>query len=122
MAYDQNNIFARILRGELPFKKVHENKHALAFHDVNPQMPVHVLVIPKGPYTDMEEFNASATLEEMGGLMRCMAEAAKNMGLAESGYRLISNNGSDAHQEVAHLHFHIFGGRPIMGRMIKAQN
>ena len=68
------------------------------------------------------EFTASATLQEMGDLMRCMAEAAKNMGLAESGYRLISNNGSDAHQEVAHLHFHIFGGRPIMGRMIKAQN
>jgi len=122
MAYDQNNIFAKILRGELPCKKVHENNHALAFHDINPQMPVHVLVIPKGPYTDMEGFNACATLEEMSDLMRCMAEAAKIMGLAESGYRLISNNGVDAHQEVAHLHFHIFGGRPIMGRMIKVQN
>ena len=122
MAYNPNNIFSRIIRGELPCKKVHENEHALAFHDINPQMPVHVLVIPKGPYTNMEEFNADATLEEMGGLMRCIAETAKIMKLAESGYRLISNNGSDAHQEVGHLHFHIFGGRPIMGRMIKVQN
>ena len=122
MAYNHNNIFARIIRGELPCKKVHENEHALAFHDINPQMPVHVLVIPKGPYTNIEEFNAGATLEEMGGLMRCIAETAKIMKLAESGYRLISNNGSDAHQEVDHLHFHIFGGRPIMGGMIKVQN
>ena len=122
MAYNQDNIFAKILRGELPCKKVHENEHALAFHDINPQMPVHVLVVPKGPYTNMEEFDAGASLEEMGSLMRCIAETAKIMNLVESGYRLISNNGSDAHQEVDHLHFHIFGGRPIIGRMIKAQN
>lgn len=122
MAYDQNNIFAKILRGEIPCKKVHENDHALAFHDINPQMPVHVLVIPKGPYTNLEAFNAGATLEEMGGFMRAVAETAKIAGVKTSGYRLVANNGEDAHQEVPHFHVHIFGGRRIMGRMIKAQD
>ncbi len=120
--YDQTNIFAKILRGEIPCKKIHENDHALAFHDINPQMPVHVLVIPKGPYTNLEDFNAGASLEEMGGFMRAVAETANLVGVAQSGYRLIANNGPDGHQEVPHFHVHIFGGRPIMGRMIKAQD
>ena len=108
--YDQTNIFAKILRSEIPCKKVHENDHALAFHDISPQMPVHVLVIPKGPYTNLEEF------------MRAVAETANLVGVAQSGYRLIANNGSDGHQEVPHFHVHILGGRPIMGGMIKAQD
>ncbi|MDE0940877.1 MAG: histidine triad nucleotide-binding protein [Alphaproteobacteria bacterium] len=122
MAYDQNNIFARILRGEIPCKKVYENDHALAFHDVSPQMPVHVLVIPKGSYTNLEEFHAGASVEEMGAFMQAVAETAKLSGVTESGYRLVANNGEDAHQEVPHFHMHIFGGQPIMGRMIKAQD
>jgi hypothetical protein len=85
--YDQTNIFAKILRGEIPCKKVHENDHALAFHDINPQMPVHVLVIPKGPYTNLEDFNAGASLEEMGGFMRAVAETANLVGVAQSGSR-----------------------------------
>ncbi|HJM92651.1 MAG: histidine triad nucleotide-binding protein [Alphaproteobacteria bacterium] len=122
MAYDQNNIFARILRGEIPCKKVHENEHALAFHDINPQMPVHVLVIPKGPYANLAEFNAKASVEEMSAFMQAVAETAKMVGVEDSGYRLVANNGEDAHQEVPHFHMHIFGGRRIMGRMIKAQD
>ena len=122
MAYDQNNIFARILRGEIPCKKVHENEHALAFHDINPQMPVHVLVIPKGPYTNLAEFNAKASVEEMSAFMQAVAETAKMVGVEDSGYRLVANNGEDAHQEVPHFHMHIFGGQRIMGRMIKAQD
>ena len=122
MAYDQNNIFDRILRGEIPCKKVHENEHALAFHDINPQMPVHVLVIPKGPYANLAEFNAKASVEEMSAFMQAVAETAKMVGVEDSGYRLVANNGEDAHQEVPHFHMHIFGGRRIMGRMIKAQD
>ena len=122
MAYDQNNIFARILRGEIPCKKMHENEHALAFHDINPQMPVHVLVIPKGPYANLAEFNAKASVEEMSAFMQAVAETAKMVGVEDSGYRLVANNGEDAHQEVPHFHMHIFGGRRIMGRMIKAQD
>ena len=122
MAYDQNNIFARILRGEIPCNKVYENDHALAFNDISPQMPAHVLVIPKGPYTNLEEFHAGASVEEMGGFIQAVAETAKLSGVTESGYRLVANNGVDAHQEVPHFHMHIFGGRPIAGRMIKAQD
>ncbi|MDP6874478.1 MAG: histidine triad nucleotide-binding protein [Alphaproteobacteria bacterium] len=122
MAYDSNNIFARLLRGEIPCNKVYENDHALAFHDINPQMPVHVLVIPKGPYINLAEFTAGASMEEMGAFMQAVAETAKLAGVEDSGYRLIANNGEDAHQEVPHFHMHIFGGRRIMGRMIKRQD
>ncbi|MDP6831410.1 MAG: histidine triad nucleotide-binding protein [Alphaproteobacteria bacterium] len=122
MAYDSNNIFARLLRGEIPCNKVYENDHALAFHDINPQMPVHVLVIPKGPYVNLAEFIAGASMEEMGAFMQAVAETAKLAGVEDSGYRLIANNGEDAHQEVPHFHMHIFGGRRIMGRMIKRQD
>ncbi|MDP6691633.1 MAG: histidine triad nucleotide-binding protein [Alphaproteobacteria bacterium] len=122
MAYDSNNIFARLLRGEIPCNKVYENEHVLAFHDINPQMPVHVLVIPKGPYINLAEFTAGASMEEMGAFMQAVAETAKLAGVEDSGYRLIANNGEDAHQEVPHFHMHIFGGRRIMGRMIKRQD
>lgn len=119
MAYDPNNVFARILRGEIPCKKVLETEHSLAFHDINPQMPVHVLVIPKGPYVNLDDFTAKASPEELADFIRAVGEVARQMGVAESGYRIIANNGPDAHQEVPHLHVHVFGGKRIGGRMIK---
>ncbi len=114
-AYDANNPFAKILRGEIPCKKVHETEHALAFHDVRPQAPAHVLVIPKGAYVDLDDFAARASEAEVAGLFRAVAETAKKLGLVETGYRILSNLGRDAHQEVFHLHIHIFGGRDLGG-------
>lgn len=115
--YDPNNIFARILRGEIPCKKVHETDHALAFHDINPQAPTHILVIPKGPYVDMDDFTAKASEAEIAGLFRAVGEVARQAGAAEPGYRILSNCGVDAHQEVPHLHIHVFAGRDL-GRML----
>jgi histidine triad (HIT) family protein len=117
MAYDPNNIFARILRGEIPCKKVYEDDHTLAFHDINPQAPVHVLVIPKGAYVSMDDFSANASDAEIAALTRTVGKVARDLGVAEGGYRILSNHGEDAHQEVPHLHIHIFGGRPL-GRML----
>ena len=111
--YDSGNIFARILRGEIPAKKVHENDYALAFHDIAPQAPVHVLVIPKGPYVSAADFTAKATPEEMAGFWRAVGEVARQLGLEDQGYRLLTNMGHDAGQEVPHFHVHIFGGRPL---------
>lgn len=119
MAYDDSNVFARILRGELPCKKVYENEHALAFHDINPLMPVHVLVIPKGRYVTMEDFTRDGTAEEQAAFMQAVGETARIAGVAEDGYRLVCNNGPHGNQEVPHLHMHIFGGRQIRGRMIR---
>ena len=119
MAYDPSNVFARILRGEIPCRKVYENAHALAFHDINPLMPVHVLVIPKGRYITFDELAQSGSAAELAGFVRAIGEAARLSGVTESGYRLIANNGEDAHQEVPHLHVHLFGGKRIGGRMIK---
>ena len=112
-AYDENNIFARILRGEIPCKRVHETPHALAFHDINPQAPTHVLVIPKGPYRSWADFSAAAPDAEIAGFVRAVGEVAKLLGLEEPGYRLLANAGVNAHQEVPHLHVHIFGGRAL---------
>jgi len=112
-AYDKDNIFARILRGEIPCKRVHETDHALAFHDINPQAPVHVLVIPKGPYRSWADFSAGASEVEIVGFVRAVGEVAKLLGLEAPGYRLLANAGLDAHQEVPHLHVHLFGGRPL---------
>ena len=120
MCYDDSNVFARILRGELPCRKVYEDEHALAFHDINPLMPVHVLVVPKGHYTTLQDFADGASLEAMGGFLRAVAAAAKAAGVAEVGYRLVANNGADANQEVPHFHVHIFGGRQIKGRMVRS--
>ena len=121
MTYDQNNIFAKILRGEIPCDKVYESDHALAFKDINPQAKVHVLVIPKGAYVNMDDFSQNATNEEITGLIRAIGEVAKIVGVSEytsgKGYRYIGNNGSDGGQEVPHLHFHIVGGEPL-GRMV----
>jgi histidine triad (HIT) family protein len=121
MTYDQNNIFAKILRGEIPCDKVYESDHALAFKDINPQAKVHVLVIPKGAYVNMDDFSQNASSEEITELIRALGEVAKIVGVSEytsgKGYRYIGNNGLDGGQEVPHLHFHIVGGEPL-GRMV----
>ncbi len=115
--YDPSNVFARILRGEIPCKRVHEDDHALAFHDIAPQAPVHVLVIPKGAYVSVADFTANATDAEIAGFWRAVGLVARSLGLEEGGYRILSNMGEDGGQEVPHFHVHIFGGRRI-GRMV----
>ena len=117
MAYDPNNIFARILRGEIPCNKVFENDHVLAFHDIRPQAPTHILVIPKGPYVSADDFGANASDAEIAALMRAVSHVAREAGVAETGYRLLANHGVDANQEVPHFHIHIFGGRRL-GQMV----
>ena len=119
MAYDPNNIFAKILRAEIPCKKVYEDDHVLAFHDVQPQAPVHILVIPKGAYKDMDDFTAKASAEEIAALFKALGQIARDNGLADGGYRVISNCGADGGQEVPHLHLHLVGGQPL-GRMLAA--
>ena len=111
--YDDNNIFARILRGEIPSRKVYEDEHALAFHDINPQAPHHVLVIPKGRYVSWDDFSATASDTEIAGFIRAVGKVAREAGMVEPGYRLLANIGPDSHQEVPHLHVHIFAGRPL---------
>jgi len=111
--YDDNNVFAKILRGEIPCKKVFEDDFALAFHDINPQAPVHVLVIPKGRYVSWDDFSAQASDAEITGFVRAVGEVARAAGLPAPGYRLLANIGKDGHQEVPHLHVHVFGGRQL---------
>lgn len=118
MAYDPNNIFARILRGEIPCKTVHETEHSLAFHDIRPQAPVHVLVIPKGAYVSWDDFSAKASEAEIAGFVRAVGEVARLVGVDASGYRLFANHGEDSHQEVPHLHVHIMGGRPLGAMLV----
>jgi diadenosine tetraphosphate (Ap4A) HIT family hydrolase len=115
--YDDTNIFARILRGEIPAKKVHEDTWSLAFHDINPQAPIHVLVIPKGRYCSFADFSASASAEEIAGFFRAVGAIAKQLGLEALGYRMLANMGEHSGQEVPHFHVHLFAGRPL-GRMI----
>ena len=115
--YDPDHIFARILRGEIPCKTVYEDEWALAFHDVAPQAPVHILVIPKGAYVSWEDFAAKAPAEEIAGFVRAVGHVARENGLVEPGYRLLANVGAHGGQEVPHLHVHLFGGRPL-GRMV----
>jgi len=117
MAYDPDNIFAKILRGEIPNRTVFEDQYVLAFHDISPQAPVHVLVIPKGPYENMTVFSNEASAEEQAALMRAIGEVLRIMEVAEAGYRIISNNGLDGVQEVPHVHIHVLGGRRL-GRML----
>jgi len=109
--YDDNNIFAKILRGEIPSKKVYEDDYSLAFHDINPQAPHHILVVPKGPYVSWDDFSAKASDAEIAGFVRAVGQVAREAGLDETGYRLMANMGQHGHQEVPHLHVHIFGGR-----------
>ena len=117
--YDDTNIFARVLRGEIPAKRVYEDEHALAFHDINPQAPVHILVIPKGRYVSWDDFSERASAEEIAGFVRAVGHVAREQGLVAPGYRLLANVGANSGQEVAHLHVHIFGGRglgPMLAR------
>lgn len=111
--YDDQNIFARILRGEIPNKTVYEDEHALAFHDINPQAPTHILVIPKGAYVSWDDFSANAGDAEIAGFVRAVGHVARAAGLVEPGYRLLANAGVNSGQEVPHLHVHIFAGRPL---------
>ncbi|MBV9652931.1 MAG: histidine triad nucleotide-binding protein [Acetobacteraceae bacterium] len=111
--YDEHNIFARILRGEIPNKTVYEDEWALAFHDIAPQAPVHVLVIPKRPYCSFADFSAHASDAEIAGFTRAVGHVARTLGLESAGYRLLANMGANAGQEVPHFHMHLFAGRPL---------
>ena len=117
LPYDDNNVFARILRGELPSKTVYEDEFALAFHDINPQAPLHILVIPKGSYVSWDDFSERGSDAEIAGFVRAVGKVARDQGLVAPGYRLLANVGPDSGQEVPHLHVHIFGGRQ-MGAML----
>ena len=120
MAYDKNNIFAKILRGEIPCKKIYENEFILSFYDINPQKKVHALVIPKGEYTDLDDFSSRATEKEISELIKGISTVAKKLGISidgGEGYRALANIGPNGGQEVSHLHFHLFGGEKI-GKMV----
>lgn len=113
LPYDDSNIFARILRGEIPAKRVYEDDFAIAFHDIAPQAPTHVLVIPTGAYVSWDDFSARAPDAEIAGFVRAVGHVAREHGLVAPGYRLLANVGGDAGQEVPHLHVHLFGGAPL---------
>ncbi len=113
LPYDDQNVFAKILRGEIPNKTVYEDEWVLAFHDINPQAPLHVLVIPKAAYVSWDDFSARAPAEEIAGFVRAVGHVAREAGLVEPGYRLLANVGGHGHQEVPHLHVHVFGGKPL---------
>lgn len=117
LPYDDQNIFARILRGEIPSARVYEDEWAIAFEDINPQAKVHTLVIPRGRYVSWDDFSARASDAEIAGFVRAVGEVARRKGLVETGYRLLANVGRHGGQEVPHLHVHLFGGEPL-GRMI----
>ena len=121
MDYDKNNIFAKILRGEIPCTAIDEDEYTLSFADINPQAPVHILVIPKGAYIDWSDFAANASGEEMFAFFRAISRVAELTGIAETGYRVISNIGPDSHQEVPHLHMHVLGGAPV-GPLVAAKS
>ena len=111
--YDDKNIFAKILRGEIPAKKVYEDEWAFAFHDIAPQAPIHILVIPKGAYVSWDDFSVTASDAEVAGFLRAVGHVAREQGLVAPGYRLLANIGVHGHQEVPHLHVHLFGGRQL---------
>ena len=121
MSYDNNNIFAKILRGEIPCKKIYEDDFVLSFYDINPQKKIHALVIPKGQYTDFDDFSLNASSEEMAGLIRGIYNVARKLNISldkGKGYRVLSNIGEHGGQEVPHLHFHLFGGERV-GKMVE---
>lgn len=113
--YDNENIFAKIIRGQIPSKKVYEDETVLAFHDIHPAAPVHVLVLPKGEYISFDDFTAKADTETISNFFRKVGEIAGKMGLCEGGYRIITNHGKNASQSVPHFHVHVIGGRPLGG-------
>jgi len=120
MSYDNNNIFAKILRGDIPCKKIYEDDFVLSFHDINPQKKVHVLVIPKGKYVDLDDFSDNASTDEIVGLIKGINTVAKKLGISSKngkGYRALANINEDGGQEVPHLHFHLFGGEKV-GKMV----
>ena len=117
MSYDKNNIFAKILRGEIPCKKIYENDHVLSFHDINPQKKIHALIITKGEYIDLDDFNKTATEKEIIEFHKAISYVSSLLGATKKGYRVLSNIGLDGGQEVPHLHFHIFAGEKI-GKMV----
>ncbi len=120
MPYDEQNIFAKIIRGEIPCKKIYEDDFILSFHDINPQKKIHALVIPKGKYTDLDDFSDNATNEEIAGLIKGITTVAKKLGISSiegNGYRALANISENGGQEVPHLHFHLFGGEKI-GKMV----
>jgi diadenosine tetraphosphate (Ap4A) HIT family hydrolase len=118
MAYDRNNVFARILRGELPCNKVYEDEHVLAFRDITPQAPVHIVLIPKGEYVSVDDFSETASAAELAAFMRAIGRIARAEGVVAGGYRILANHGIAAHQEVPHFHLHLFGGREL-GPMLR---
>ena len=121
MKYDDANIFAKILRGEIPCKKIYEDKFVLSFYDINPQKKIHALVIPKGKYIDLDDFALNASSEEITGLIKGINIVAKKLGISTDtgkGYRALTNISEDGGQEVPHLHFHLFGGEKV-GKMVQ---
>ena len=121
MSYDDNNIFAKILRSEIPCNKIYEDEYVLSFHDINPQKKIHALVIPKGKYLDLDDFNSKASDKEIVGLLKGISIVAKKLGISldvGKGYRVLSNLSEDGGQEVPHLHFHLFGGERV-GKMVQ---
>ena len=121
MSYDNNNIFAKILRGEIPCKKIYEDKYVLSFYDINPQKKIHALVIPKGNYVDLDDFISNASTDEIMGLLKGIKVVAKKLNISTEngkGYRALVNVGENGGQEVPHLHFHLFGGEKI-GKMVE---
>ena len=113
LPYDDQNVFAKILRGEIPARRVYDDEWAFAFHDINPQAPVHILVIPKGAWVSWDDFSARASAAEIAGFVRAVGQVARDNGLVAPGYRLLANTGAHGHQEVPHLHVHLFGGRAL---------
>lgn len=119
LPYDDQNIFAKILRGEIPSTSVYDDEWAYAFPDINPQAPRHILVIPKGAYVSWDDFSARASEAEIAGFVRAVGKVARDAGVVESGYRLLANTGTDSHQEVPHLHVHIFAGKPLGPMLVR---
>jgi diadenosine tetraphosphate (Ap4A) HIT family hydrolase len=117
--YDPDNIFAKILRGDIPCKQVYEDEWALAFHDIAPQAPVHVLVIPKGAYVSWDDFSSMASEAEIAGFVRALGRVAREHDLVEPGYRLLVNLGMEGGQEIPHLHVHLFGGKPLGPMLVR---
>ena len=122
MAYENDNVFAKILRGELPCDKVYENDHALAFRDIQPQAPVHILVIPKGSYVSLDDFSENASDAEISEFFRAVGLVARDARVVETGYRVLTNHGDDGHQEVPHFHVHVLGGRDLGGMVRRANS
>lgn len=121
MTYDRNNVFARILRGELPAKKIYEDEYALAFHDIRPLAAIHVLVIPKRDYVSFDDFIATARAAEITGFFRAVGKTAELLGVRADGYRLLANHGVNAHQEIPHFHVHLFAGQSLGPMLVRTR-